>query len=179
LAFETSALSGVEIAKETSVGNAASFEVATVDFKALSIETERVNAADNAGATAVLTATETVGVDVAEVSLSALSVEMERVSVVDNVDATAIATTRRGESSLSLPNAVSIAERFDAAFEEAASTSVLEGGEFATDRGADVWSEIETALVAAETSRKAKRRDPFESFNVWGDDLENLGEFGF
>ncbi|MBQ7109596.1 MAG: hypothetical protein IJO06_00080, partial [Thermoguttaceae bacterium] len=150
---ETSGLGGVEVAKETADIDAASFEVAEASLEALSVETKSVSVVDNVDAT-VLTATET-----------------------------AFDSASRGGYRLSLPDAISAAERFDAAFaslEAVASTSVLDGGEFATDCGADVWSEIETALVADEASRKKERRDPFESLDVWADDeLEGLGAFGF
>ncbi|MBQ2790283.1 MAG: hypothetical protein IJE97_11660 [Thermoguttaceae bacterium] len=53
-------------------------------------------------------------------------------------------------------------------------SATTDDNEFATDCGADVWCEIEAALVGVEASRKSKRRDPFEAlaeedaFDVWG-----------
>ncbi len=73
-------------------------------------------------------------------------------------------------------DAVLSAKRFDASFDEVASTSVLIDEAFATDCGADVWSDIEAALVADAASRRKERRSLFESldeserFDVWSAD---------
>ncbi|MBQ2850106.1 MAG: hypothetical protein IJE77_06455, partial [Thermoguttaceae bacterium] len=113
--------------------------------------------------------------DLTDVALKALNVDA---AAVWTATETAFDSASRGDYRLALPDAVSAAERFDAAFaafEGAASTSVLDGGEFATDCGVDVWDEIEAALVGVEATRKSKRRDPFEAlaeedaFDVWGD----------
>ena len=143
-------------------GGLASHDSTGVSFDALTVET------------AVGCVADAPSLDLNDVVLNALTVDA---ATVWTATETAFDSASRGGYRLSLPDAVSTTERRDAAleaFEAFASTSVLDGGEFATDCGVDVWSEIEAALVGVEASRKSKRRDPFEAlaeedaFDVWG-----------